>query len=351
MSRASSFAFKGRAIETDQVARRLGVRYMLTGSVRRSRDHVRISVQLTDAETGGSLWAERYDRDVVDVLTLQDEIAEAVAGSIEPELLKTESQRGAEKPQSMAAWDLVRRGMWEFHKIEPEGHRLARELFLKAIEAEPGSADGYIWLSRAETGLAAYGWSTEPEATRQSSMAAGLKAAQLDPKNPYAHYAVAISHLFASEVNIATRAARQTVALSPSFALGHLVLGAAFLHAGQPKEAVEPLEHGMRLSPYDPQNFVWLLFLAVAHAFSGNSHNAIEAAQRSLSLRPGWAAALKVEIMGWVALGDLRRARSLAVAIPPLRDAPSDLSPIIGKLNPAWIEQIERAVHQAREGR
>jgi len=250
----------------------------------------------------------------------------------------------------MAAWDLVRRAMWEFHKIKPEGHRLARELLLKAIEAEPNSADGYIWLARAETGLAAYGWSADPETTRQASMAAGLKAAQLDPKNPYAHYAVAISHLFAGKVDIALRAARQAVALSPTFALGHLVLGAAYLHADQPKEAVEPLEHGMRLSPYDPQNFSWQLFLALAYTFSGDPQRAVEAAQRSLSLRPGWAAALKVEIMGWVALGDLGRARSLALAIPPASDTQNDLSPIIRKLNPAWIEQIERVVRQAREG-
>src|SRR5215207_8403072 len=103
-------------------------------------------------------------------IRVQDEIAEAVAGAIEPELLKTESQRGAARPQSMEAWDLVRRGMWEFHKIEPEGHRLARELFLKAIEADPNSADGYIWLARAEAGLAAYGWTDHSEAIRQAGM-------------------------------------------------------------------------------------------------------------------------------------------------------------------------------------
>src|SRR4028119_1225083 len=166
--------------------------------------------------------------------------------------------------------------------------------------------------------------------TRQASMAAGLKAAQLDPKNPYAHYAVAISHLFAGKVEIAIRAARQVRALSPSFALGHLVLGAAYLHADQPKEAVGPLEHGMRLSPYDPQNFVWRLFLALAYSFSGDPQKAVEAAQRSLSLRPGWAAALKVEIMGWVALGDLGRARSLVSATPASSDAGSDLTPTLG---------------------
>ncbi len=70
--------------------------------------------------------------------------------------------RGAERPQSLTAWDIVRRGMWEFHKIRPESHRRAREFFLKAIQVEPDSVDGYIWLARVEAGLAAYGWGDNP---------------------------------------------------------------------------------------------------------------------------------------------------------------------------------------------
>jgi adenylate cyclase len=175
-ARNSSFAFKGKAIETEQVARRLGVRYILSGSVRRSGPHVRISAQLTEVETGGSIWAERYDRDVGDILALQDQIAEEVAGAIEPELLRKEGQRGAERSQSLTAWDLIRRGMWEFHKIKPDSRYRARELFLKAIAAEPNVADGYIWLARVEAGLAAYGWSDDPDAGLRHGMAASLRA-------------------------------------------------------------------------------------------------------------------------------------------------------------------------------
>ena len=120
MARNSSFAFKGKAIETDQIARRLGVKYVLSGSVRRSASRIRVSAQLIEAETGGSIWAERYDRDLTDIFALQDEISEAVAGAIEPELLRKEGRRGSEQPQSSTAWDLVRRGVWEFHKVKLE---------------------------------------------------------------------------------------------------------------------------------------------------------------------------------------------------------------------------------------
>ncbi|KAB0269250.1 adenylate/guanylate cyclase domain-containing protein [Microvirga brassicacearum] len=347
-ARNSSFAFKSKALETEQVARRLGVRYVLSGSVRCSGSCVRVSAQLTEAETGGSIWAERYDREVGDILALQDQIAEEVAGAIEPELLKKEGQRGAERPQSMTVWDLVRRGMWEFHKIRPESHRRARELFLKAIEAEPDSADGYLWLARVEAGLAAYGWSGDPDASLRHGMMVSLQAVQLDERNPYSHYAVAVTHVFGGEVETALQAAQRAVALSPSFALGYLVLGVAHLYAGGPKEAIAPLEHGLRLSPFDPQNFSWLFFLALAYFFAGEPRQALGTARRALSLRPDWHPALKLVVICCAALGDRQQARSAASALRA-SDPGGDLIQSITRFNPVWAEEIDGAVRQALE--
>ncbi|MBQ0822051.1 tetratricopeptide repeat protein [Microvirga sp. HBU67558] len=351
-SRSSSFAFKGKAIETEQVAQRLGVRYILSGSVRRSGSHVRVSAQLTEAETGGSIWAERFDRDIDDVLLLQDQITEAVAGAIEPELLRKEGQRGAERSRSLTAWDLVRRGMWEFHKIRPDSHQRARELFLKAIQAEPDSADGYIWLARVEAGLAAYGWGSDPEAGLRSGMEAGLKAVELDGKNPYSHYAVAVTHVFGGEYETAIRAAQRAIGLSPSFALGHLVLGPAYLSTGRLPEAIASLDHGLRLSPYDPQNFTWQFLLSVAYTFSGNAEAGLDAARRALSVRPHWMPALKMIALCCTRLGDLEQARSAASQVRSATVAEGDLARLIPSPNPGWIEEIEQAIGDAlRNGR
>jgi len=344
MARNSSFAFKGRAIETDQIARRLGVRYILTGCVRQSGSRIRISAQLVEAETGGSIWAERYDRDLTDIFDLQDEIAEAVAGAIEPELLKKEGQRAAERPQSLTAWDLVRRGMWEFHKVRPESHLAARDLFLKAMEIEPTSADGFIWLARTEAARAAYGWSDDPDTSLREGMAAALKAVQLDERNPYSHYAVAISHSFAGLFDQAIRAARRALALSPSFALGHLVIGATYLHAGRPSEAIEPLEHGLRLSPYDPQNFSWFVFLALSYYFAGDPAKGLEDARRALALRPGWSPALTAMTLCAQALGDSAEARSAAKQLRASSTVGGDLMRLITKYNPGWATHIEEAL-------
>ncbi|MBM6584024.1 tetratricopeptide repeat protein [Microvirga sp. BT689] len=345
-SRSSSFAFKGKAVKTEQVARQLGVRYILSGSVRRSGSHVRVSAQLTEAETGSSIWAERYDRDVTDILALQDRIADEVAGAIEPELLRNEGQRGADRSQSLTAWDLVRQGMWEFHKIRPVSHHRARELFLKAIAAEPNSADGYIWLARVEAGLAAYGWGSDPEAGLRSGMEAGLRAVELDGKNPYSHYAVAVTHVFGGEYETAIRAAQRATSLSPSFALGHLVLGPAYLSTGRLREAIASLEHGLRLSPYDPQNFTWLFLLSAAYTFSGNPEAGLDTARRALSVRPHWIPALKMIVLCCTRLGDRQQARSAASQV---RSAATegDLARLIPFPDPAWIDEIEQAVQNA----
>jgi adenylate cyclase len=112
IARNSTFAYKGRAIQVTEIARQLGVAYIVTGSMRRSGTRVRVSVQLVEDDKGSSIWAERYDRDVSDILALQEEIAEQVAGAIEPELLKKEGQRAAERPvQDLTARDMIRRGV------------------------------------------------------------------------------------------------------------------------------------------------------------------------------------------------------------------------------------------------
>jgi adenylate cyclase len=278
---------------------------------------------------------------------LQDDIAEAVAGAIEPELLKKEGQRGAEHPQNLTAWDLVRRGVWEFNKFQQASHMVARDLFERAIEVEPASPDGYIWLARAETGIASYDWVADPETTLDKAMAASLKAVQLDERNPYSHYAVAVSHAFAGRFEPAIRAAQRAISLSPSYALGHFVLGAAYLLAGRAKDAVEPIERALRLSPFDPQSFSWFEFLALAYYFSGYPDKGLEDARRAIALRPGWTPALSVVVLCSVALGDQEQARSALLDLKASGEPKGDLLFLVTKYNPSWGNEIDRAVAAA----
>ena len=160
IARNSSFAYKGKSLDAKQVAQELGVRYLLEGSVRKSSQHIRISAQLVDATSGKHIWAERDDLELTEVFAIQDEIAERVAGAIEPELLRTEgAQAAARHTGNMTAWDLVRRGTWHFHQVTRENHLKARELFRQACELDPELPEAHLWLGRVSAGIVAYRWS------------------------------------------------------------------------------------------------------------------------------------------------------------------------------------------------
>ncbi|MFQ5565646.1 MAG: BTAD domain-containing putative transcriptional regulator, partial [Paracoccaceae bacterium] len=133
-ARHSSFAFRGRRFEVGEAGRELGARYLLEGSVRRHGARVRISVQLSDCETEAHLWAERYDRELIDIFEVQDDITRRIAATVAPELSRAELRRAqGKRPENLDAWDCVLRGMAKIHERTPEGNLEARALFRQAI--------------------------------------------------------------------------------------------------------------------------------------------------------------------------------------------------------------------------
>src|SRR5438552_14789161 len=149
IARNSSFAFKGKAIDVRQVARELGVQYVLSGSVRKSGQRLRITAELVDAKGAAHIWAERYELELQDIFAVQDEITERVAGAIEPELLKSEGLRAtARQSGHLNAWDLVRQGTWQFHQITQPTHLRARELFRQAVALDAQLPEAHMWLGR-----------------------------------------------------------------------------------------------------------------------------------------------------------------------------------------------------------
>jgi TolB-like protein len=348
IARNSSFAYKGKSIDAKQVAQELGVQYLLEGSVRRSGQQIRISAQLIDAISGKHIWAERYDLELADVFAIQDEIAERVAGAIEPELLKTEgAQAAARHTGNMTAWDLVRRGTWHFHQVTRENHLKARELFRQACKLDPELPEAHLWLGRVSAGVVPYGWSNNPVADLQEGREAALRAVQLDERNPYTHYSLAIVSAFADRLEQSISAARKAIEISPSFALGHFVLGMALLFSGRASEAVAPIEYGLRLSPYDPQNFVWFNILALARLFSGRAEAGLEAAARALQVRPTWWTSLEVLVCCYAALAKWDEARRCAQQMASVTKQPGDVLAPLKTHNSAWAEQMTNALRKA----
>jgi tetratricopeptide (TPR) repeat protein len=137
-----------------------------------------------------------------------------------------------------------------------------------------------------EEGLVAYEWSDDPAADRREGLDAALRAIYLDEKNPYAHYALAIVSAYSGRLEQTALAAEKSIELSPSFALGHHVLGMAYLFSGRAAEAIPPLQHALNLNPHDPQNPVWFNVLALAQLIAGQAESAMQTALRALKARP-----------------------------------------------------------------
>jgi len=349
VTRHSSFRFKGAAIDIKEIAHQLDVGYLLTGSVRKSGPQIRVSAQLSDAQTGHQLWADRYDVQLGDVFGIQDQIAEQVAGAIEPELLKSESDIAARRRHASDAdsTDLVYQGAWFFHKITRAAHVRARELFRKAREIDPDLPEANLWLARVNAGLVAYGWSDDPESDRAEALDAALSAVQLDEKNPYAHYALAIASTYAGLFDQAVRAAEKALELSPSFALGYLVLGLARLCAGSASQAIKPLEQGLQLNPFDPQNFIWLNTLALAQLLADKADSAHETVLKSLKIRPQLRSTLETLACCYVQLGNVNAARECVAQIQGLERPAYDIFDLLRHHNPGWANALRVLLAQA----
>jgi TolB-like protein len=318
-------------------------KFVLSGSVRRSAEQLRISAQVVVADTGVLVWAEKYDLEAAELFAVQDEIAARVAGAIEPELLRSDA---ATADGGGSARDLVRRGTQLFHQVTRATHFEARALFREACRVDPAFADAQIWRARVSGGIIAYAWSDDSAADAAEGIAAALTAIRLDEQNPYAHYSLAIVSIYGGNLEQGTRAAERAVEVSPSFALGHLVLGLAWLFRGDPERATGALERGLELSPHDPQNFAWFNFLALARVFSGNAAAALDAAQRALKIRPDWRPGYETLVYCQTKLGKRDDARASAARMRVLDTTLGDALAPLRSGNPDWASEMAEALRE-----
>jgi TolB-like protein len=348
----SSLAHRSNPGEAMQIAAELGVRYFLQGSLRRSGQRVRLSAQLIEAATGVHIWAERYDLELTEVFAVQDDIAERVAGAIEPALLKTEAALAASRHTgNMTAWDLVRQGTWRFHQVTRPTHFQARDLFRQACQLDPQLPEAQIWLARVNAGILAYNWSDNTAADREEGLKAAFAGIHLDDKNPYSHYGLAIISVYGRELEQAVRAAQKAVELSHSFALGHLVLGMARLFSGAPAEAIAPLERGLQLNAFDPQNFVWFNLLSLARLFAGQYESARDAAERAVSVRPDWRPSLETLACCYIELDRNEEAHRCVEQLRQLSGSSGDALAPLRERNYHWADRINAMLRKAAQNR
>ena len=252
IARNSTFTYKGKAVNVRQVARDLGVRYVLEGSVRASGRRIRITGQLIDAETGKHIWAEKYDRQLDDIFAVQDEITESVVAAIEPHIYAEEGFRAQSKPpESLDAWGYVIRALSLVFRVSRSGNAEAQRLAREAILLDPSYARAYAVLAWAVMWQGHCFWSEDAQASYSEALQYAEKSISLDTSEPWGR--TTLCHILSArgQHEQALHEAGVALRLNPNFALAHTIYGWALLRSGRFEEAVAETGKALRISPND----------------------------------------------------------------------------------------------------
>lgn len=253
IARNSTFAFRGAAVDVQDVGRRLGVQYVVEGSLRRTGRRVRVTAQLIDAATGRHVWAERYDRDLDDVFAAQDELAAAIVAAIAPAVDAHGRERARRvAPARMGAWETLQRGLWHVYRYTPEDNREAIGHFERAIAMDPDFASAHAALGYAHYVGCMWGFATDLPAAARTALASASRAAALDGRDAFARSVNARALMLVGNVQAAIAEATAAVELNVNLAAAHYALGFALAVGGRGDDALAAVDRAIRLSPYDP---------------------------------------------------------------------------------------------------
>jgi len=353
IARNSSFSFKGQALEAKEIGRRLGVRYIVEGSVRRAGTRVRITAQLIDAVEDTHLWADRYDRDLQDIFAVQDEVTHAIVTTIEPTLADTERQRARRKPpESLDAWESYQRGLWHIYQLTPSEIADGVGFMERAVALDPGFALAHAGLAFAIYYKVLMGCSRDRRNDLDRALAEGKLALKLDSADPFAHVAIARVYNTRGEHDSAIRHCERAIELNPSYASGHFGRAHSLWMAGRPAEAVVSHADAMRLSPHDPVIWAIMASRSIALTLLGRYDEALDWARRSLQ-QPNTA--LYAALAELTALGHLDRPEEARQALARARRMKPDLDlgfvqQVLPITDPDCRERFEEGLRRAGLG-
>jgi TolB-like protein/class 3 adenylate cyclase/tetratricopeptide (TPR) repeat protein len=310
IARNSTFAYKGKSPDVRHVGRDLAVRYALEGSVRRAGNRVRINAQLVDTETGGHLWAEKFDGTLADVFDLQDEITAGVVAAIEPSVRRAEIERAKRKrPGNLDAHDLYLRALEQAYTFTPAGREAALALLDSAIALDPGYAEAHgiaAWCRQQR-----YLWGGRAPEDREAAIrhAETVAAAGTDDATTLAFAAFAIAALARSH-EAALVMLERALSLNPSSAAAHAVGAVVNMIIGRYDRCQWHAERALRLSPFDPLRYIPEIASAAAGVTLSQNESALLSARRGLEANPVFAPGLVVMALCLVRLGRLEEARA-----------------------------------------
>jgi TolB-like protein/cytochrome c-type biogenesis protein CcmH/NrfG len=342
IARNSSFAYKGEAADVRSVARELGVRYVLEGSVRKSADKVRVTGQLIDASNGVHLWADRYDRELADIFALQDDITDRVIGSVGPQILAAEAARVRRKPpQSIDAWDLVMQALPHMWRVSAEEQLRAQELLQQAIALDADYAHAYALLGWSYANMFNVDSRRPIREFTDKALEVGATAVALDDQEPWAHLVLGLSHARRRRPAQAVTHLSKAIELNPNFALAHAGLGYALACGGEPERGLQSLEVAERLSPRDPFLAIYAPTVRYMALFAlARYEEMIAVCRATVALHPNHAGAWRLMT---VALGLLGRTEEAGEALAQTRKLQPDLSSAHVEINTVFADASDRS--------
>jgi TolB-like protein/predicted Zn-dependent protease len=314
IAHSSALSYRTGEIDIRKVGQELGVRYVLSGRVRRGSDQIRINSELADVQTNSVIWADRYEGGLNELFDLQDRIATRIVWSVAPHVREAELKRALRKrPENMNAYDLVMQAIDLIYRMQYAEFSRARAMLQKAIELDDSYASAYAYAALWQIHNINQGWANDYAADAQEAARLAAAAVARDPADGFAlailgHAKALLFRDYAGAKEIFDRA----LAASPSNAMAWTLSSGVYSYTGEGKQAIERAEKGVRLSPVDTQSFFYWLFLALAHYVHGTYDEATIWGRKSMALNPRLCSNLRFLIGSFAALGKVEEAKYVA---------------------------------------
>jgi adenylate cyclase len=313
ISRNSTARFRGAPVDVASVGRDLSVRYVLSGSIRRSGDRIRIASELADTETEAVLWSDRIEGHSNELFELQDKLAQRTVTTIAPSVQEAEMRRAtAKRPENLNAYDLMLRGLDLLYRLRRSDFDRAREMFEKSIAVDAGYATPYALTALWYSIRSAQGWSKDQRADLEAAGRFAEAALERDPLDARAlalggHIKAFVLHDYEGAFALFDRA----LAASPNSSLAWVRSSPAYTYVGEAAEGKRRAEIGLRLSPFDPHLFYVHTAVGFACYTSGDLDEAVVWCRRAMSQKPTFVANLRFLAASLAASGRLAEAREI----------------------------------------
>jgi len=349
--RRTAFALTRSGEEPAEIARAAGADYVVTGSVRRDGNRVRIAAQTIDAHDMRCLWSESFDRDMADIFELQDEIARLVSARVATELGITEQRRAVRQPRrNLGAWDLYQLGSLEFYRFTGDSNRRCQRLLRQALQQDPDFGSRHARLAYAMILEMVYFDGARDQAKMDEALDLALNGVACDDQDAGLFFALGRVRLARCEYQLAIDALEEALRLNPCHALSYCGLGDSLAYEGRLEEAIGQFQVAIELSPHDPFRWAFMSYRALAHLFGGEFDAAAHWARRATQVPNAhfWADANLVS-----ALGHLGDRKEVAQAVEALKRARPDFSRSFARerlfyiKNPAQIDRLMEGLHRA----